>query len=43
MNNAARRIQASSAVRYGGTLFRKNFDNFQIPQPKGDIIAKLKQ
>ena len=34
MNNASWRIQASSAVRYGGTLFRKNPDNFQIPQTK---------
>ena len=34
MNNAGWRIQASSATGYGGTLFRKNFGNFQIPPTK---------
>ena len=34
MNNAGRRIQAFDTVRYGGTLFRKDSDNFWIPQTK---------
>ena len=34
MNNAGWRIQTSSTIGNGGTLFRKNFGNFQIPPTK---------
>ena len=32
MNNISWRVQASNTIRYGGTLFRKDSDNFWIPQ-----------
>ena len=36
-------FQTSIAIRYGGPLFRKTLVTFGYLQPKGDIIAKLKQ
>ena len=33
-NNAGWRIQTSSTIGHGGTLFRKNFGNFQISPTK---------
>ena len=42
MNNAGRRIQAPDTVRYGGTLFKKNSDNFQIPQTKRKHYCTIK-
>ena len=41
-NNASWRLQASSAIRYGGTLFRKNFGNFRIPPTKRWYYSKIK-
>ena len=38
MNNAGGRIQTSNTVRYGGTLFGKNSDNFWIPQTKKETL-----
>ena len=42
MNNAGWRIQTSSAIRYEGTLFRKNFGNFWIPPTKRQYYSKIK-
>ena len=42
MNNAGWRIHASSAIRYEGTLFRKNFGKFWIPPTKRQYYSKIK-